>query len=263
MNVRFVLILFIALPAAAQNVFPRFTLAGGAYRGDFSTDIRADNNALAGTEINAERDLGLRASESLHRYAISWRPFVHHEIAASYFNSTRTGLRQINLPITFNGVVYPVQSEVTTDVALKYWDATYTAWLHRTDLTGFGLTAGVAGLAVDARLFARRPGQTLTVTETASTSVPVALIGAQARTAFGQHLVGTISGGVLPRVHIDTYSGRALTGNASIEYRVVRNVGIGAAYNYFNISGDVADPQFSGDLGMTIKGAEVFVRLAF
>ena len=260
---RIALVLLIALPTFAQNVFPRFALTGASYRGDFSTDIRADDNLLAGTEINVERDLGLRRAEGLRRFAVAVRPFERHEIAASYFSSTRSGSRQINIPITFNGVVYPVQSSVTTDVALKYWDATYTAWLRRSDFAGFGLSLGVAGLSVDARLFAQRPGQTLTVTETASTSVPVALIGAQARTALGTNFIAAISGGVLPRVHIDHYSGRALTANASIEYRVLRNLGIGAAYNYFNISGDVADPQFSGDLGMTIKGAELYLRLAF
>jgi hypothetical protein len=261
--VRYALIFLIALPVAAQNVFPRFTLTGAAYRGDFSTDIRADDNALAGTEINAERDLGLTRAEGLKRFAVSWRPLDRHEISASYFKSSRSGLRQINVPITFNGFVYAVQAEVTTDVSLKCWDATYTGWLRRTDTSGFGINLGVAGLSVDANLLARRPGQTLTVTETASTDVPVALIGAQARSAIGTHLIGAISGGVLPRVHIDTYSGRALTGNASLEYRIVRNIGIGVAYNYFRISGDVADPQFSGDLDMTIKGAELFARLAF
>ena len=233
------------------------------YRSTFSTDIRADSTPLQGTQINAERDLGLDRSKQLQRFTIQWRPFERHEITASYFSASRNGFREINTPIVFNGQVYPARAQVTTDIGLKYWDATYTGWLRRSDRRGLGLNLGVAGLAVDARLFAKRPGQTLTITETASTNVPVALIGLQGRVAFTPSLFGELNGGVLPHVHIDVYSGRALTGSARLEYRILHNLALGVAYNYFRISGTVSDPQFGGDLAMTIDGAEGYLRLAF
>jgi len=44
---------------------------------------------------------------------------------------------------------------------------------------------------------------------------------------------------------------------------IADNVGIGVAYNYFNIDGTISDPSFGGRLKMTVKGGEGFVRVGF
>jgi hypothetical protein len=43
----------------------------------------------------------------------------------------------------------------------------------------------------------------------------------------------------------------------------VRWLGIGAAYQYFNLDVDVDQASLTGSLDMTIRGPEAFVRLAF
>jgi hypothetical protein len=253
------------MPAAAQELFPRFSVTGGMYRGNFATDVRADSAAqpFQGTQVNAERDLGLEPSKNLRRFTLQWRPFERHEFAGSYFSAARAGFREINGPILFRGQLYPAQAQVSTNIGLKYWDATYTGWLRRSDRTGLGLTLGGAGLSIDATLLARRPGQTLAITETASTNVPVVLIGVQGRLALTLRLFAEAQAAALPRVRIDVYSGRAAMANIRFEYRIVRNLGLGAAYNYFRIDGTVADPQFGGRLAMTIDGGEGYLRIAF
>jgi hypothetical protein len=64
-------------------------------------------------------------------------------------------------------------------------------------------------------------------------------------------------------VELDVYSGAATMGAARLEYRVVPWLGIGAAYNYFRLDGSVEEADFTGELSMTIKGAEAYIRLAF
>ena len=256
-------LVLIAFPAEAQNLFPRFSVTGGTYFSRFSTDVRADSGTLQGTQVNAERDLGLEPSKHLQRFTLEWRPFEHHEIEASYFSSSRSGFRQISTSIVFNGQEYPAHASVTTDFALKYWDATYTGWVHRSERSGFGLSVGVARIAVDARLLAHRPTETLSITEQATTNVPMAMIGAQARIALASRIFAEGRVAALPRVRIDVYSGRALMANARLEYRFVGNIGVGAGYNYSRISGTVKDPRLAGSLAMTIDGAEGYVRLAF
>jgi hypothetical protein len=251
---------FIALPAHAQNLFPRFSVSGGAYLSRFSTDVRADSGTLQGTQINAERDLGLTASKHLRRYTLEWRPFERHQLEASYFEASRAGFRAIDGPIIFNGHVYPASADVTTHFGLKYADLSYTGWVHRSDVSGFGVTLGVARISVDASLLATR---VVTITEKATTSVPVAMIGAQTRFALGSHVVTEVRAATLPKVHIDVYSGRAVIGNARLELRLTDNIGIGTGYNYSRISGDVTDPRFGGNLAMTIEGAEAYLRFAF
>jgi hypothetical protein len=73
------LILLLLAPAAlAQDLFPRFSLAGSVAPASFETNARIDPN---GTPINFERDLGLDDSRNLRRFGLqcarsagtSWR----------------------------------------------------------------------------------------------------------------------------------------------------------------------------------------------
>jgi hypothetical protein len=263
---RLALLLLIASTAIAQEspLFPRLSVTGGRYSGNFTTDIRLDPDATGeGTRIGFERDLGLEPGESLQRFGLEWRPFERHELAGSYFSSSRRGFQQIQRDFVFRNNVYPVNALVTTGFDLKYWSATYTYWARRSARDGFGITLGAAGLSLDASVIAQRADLTVTANQTANTDVPVALAGVQGRIALSDRLLAGAAVSTLPRVTISGYTGRALTGGARLEYRALRWLGIGAAYNYFRLNVDVARPDLRGSIDMTMRGPEGFVRLAF
>ncbi|HEX9982081.1 MAG TPA: hypothetical protein VGF69_02350 [Thermoanaerobaculia bacterium] len=262
----YLLLLCFALPLAAQEpaLFPRFSITGGGYFGNFETNVRVDESeSLEGTSVNLERDLGLEQSRNMQRFTVQWRPFNRHELAASYFNASRTGFEEIDREITFRDTTYPVRAVVSSEFDLDYRDATYTLWVRKAERDGLGLMLGVAALAVDASLEATAEGESVALSERAETDVPVAVIGAQGRWALTNRIFLEAQAGVLPEVTLDEITGSALTGNARLEWRFLRNVGIGAAYNYFHIEGTVAGEDFDGELDMTIDGAEVYLRLAF
>lgn len=248
-----VALLLLATASFAQD---RFSITAGRFDAGFTTDVRVDP---VGTELNLERDLALQRSRNLNDFSIRWRPFERHELAASYVSASRAGSANINQEFRFNDRVYPVNALATTTFDTKKWEATYTYWLTK----NFGLMAGGAGLSIDASVIAHTPGVALTVAERAKTSVPVALVGAQTRFEFTPRLIGELSAAALPHVKIDNYSGRATSAAARLEFRILHNLGIGAAYNYFNIDGTITDPSFGGRLKLTAKGGEGFVRLAF
>jgi hypothetical protein len=267
MNMRSaVLFLFLTLPLAAQDLlFPRFSLTGGASTSTFDTNIRVDPDDAAGegTLVSFENDLGLEDSQSLQRFGLQWRPFNRHELAASHFSSQREGLEQIDREIVFRDETYRVNALVGTEFDLDYWSATYTFWALRRERSGIGISLGVATIAMDAGVTAEQPGQTVTVTQTAETEAPIALVGVQGRVAFLERLHGEASIGTLPSVTIEDYTGTALTGFARLEYRPLNWLGIGAAYHYFRLDVDVAAADLGGSLDMTIRGPEAYVRLAF
>jgi hypothetical protein len=267
MMTRLLLALLIALPLAAQDspLFPRLTIAGGAYRGDFATNVRLDPDAAGGegTQIQLERDLGLQRAKTLTRLTAAWMPGARHELAAAYFATSRNGLQVINRDITFRNRVYPVNATVTTGFDFDYWSAAYTFWARRGARDGLGLTLGAAGLKLDALVGVQRPDLTVTATESAKTNVPVALGGVQGRWALGGRVLTAASASMLPRVRISGYTGRVVTANAQIEVRPLRWLGVGAAYNHFKLDVDVARDTLHGAIGMRIRGPEGFVRLAW
>ncbi|HEX6096942.1 MAG TPA: hypothetical protein VF432_11505 [Thermoanaerobaculia bacterium] len=257
--------LVLAVPVSAQDLFPRFSVTAATSPAEFETNARIDPEALggAGTLVSFERDLGLEDSRTLQRFGLQWRPFRRHELALSYFSAPRSGLEQIDREIVFRDEVYPVSALVTSQFDLDYASATYTFWARRGDRDGLGITLGVATLAMDASVTAEQFGGSVTVTQSAETDVPVALAGLQGRVALLPRLHGEASVSTLPRVTIEDYTGRALTGAARLEYRPLNWLGIGAAYHYFQLDVDVAQPDLSGSLEMTIRGPEAYVRLAF
>jgi hypothetical protein len=261
------LFLLAALPLAAQDngLFPRFSVIGAQAPAAFETNARIDPEATGGegTLVHLERDLGLEDQRTLRRIAVQWRPFARHELAGTWFSAPRSGLELINRDITFRNEVYPVNALVSSQFDLDYASLTYTYWARRTARDGIGITLGIAHLALDAAVTAERPGQSITVTQTAETEAPIALGGLQGRVAFTDRLHGEAALAALPRVTIEDYTGRAVTANARLEYRPVRWLGIGAAYQYFNLDVDVAQSSLTGSLDMTIRGPEAFVRLAF
>ena len=264
---RFAFCLLIASTAFAQEspLFPRVSVSGGRYGGHFTTDVRLDPDVTGGegTRIGFERDLGLEPDESLQRFALEWRPLARHELAGSYFSSSRRGFQQITRDFVIRDTTYPVNALVTTGFDLKYWSATYTYWARRSARDGFGITVGAAGLSLDASVIAQRPDFTVTANETANTDVPVALVGAQWRVALSNRLLAGASAATLPRVTISGYTGRALTGGAHVEYRALQWLGVGAAYNYFRLNVDVARTDVRGSIDLTMRGPEAFVKLAF
>jgi hypothetical protein len=259
------LLLVVATPLSAQEnpVFPRFSVSGALYQGEFTTDVRVNEEGLEGTAIGLERDLGLDDSAGLQRFSLQWRPFNRHELALSHFSSEREGFEEIDREIVFRGTTYPVRADVTTRFDAELWDVTYTYWMRKRERDGIGLMLGVSGISLDAAIDAQAPNGSVTVTQDAKTDVPVAVIGVQGRWALSDRVLFEANAAALPRVQLDVYSGRATRAAARIEYRVTPWLGLGAGYNYFRIDGTVDELDFTGELSMTIRGAEGFVRLAF
>ncbi len=104
---RFVLLVALALPLTAQELFPRFSITAATSPADFETNARIDPETLggAGTLVSFEDDLGLEDSRTLQRFGLQWRPFRRHELAVSYFSAPRKGFEQIDRNITFRDQV--------------------------------------------------------------------------------------------------------------------------------------------------------------
>jgi hypothetical protein len=259
--------LLLTVPLAAQEsaLFPRFSITAATAPSSFDTNARIDPDDAAGegTLVSFERDLGLEDSATLQRFGVHWRPFRRHELAATYFSAPRAGFASIDRDITFRDEVYRVNAQVTTHFDLESLSATYTYWARRGERDGLGITLGVATLSMDAAVTAEQPGQTVSVTQSAETDVPVALGGLQGRIAFTEKLLLEASVSALPRVTIEDYTGHAVSADARLEYRPLRWLGLGAAYHYFRLDVDVAQADLGGSLDMTIRGPAAFVRLGF
>jgi hypothetical protein len=254
----------LALPVMAQDspLFPRFTVTGGGYRTGSSTDVRLDGQAIGrnGTDYDFEHDGGLDASQWTSRFSMRWRPFERHELGVNYFTSRRDGSRIIDREIVFRDTTFPVHAVIDSHADISFWDASYTWWMAKSDDNGLGLNAGISGMSIDMGLATATATGVAALSQNAKTDLPVPVIGLEGRHAFSRRFIGQARIAFLPKVKIEDLSANALVGNASIEYRLGDVIGIGAAYNYFNVSGAIDKPRFNGHLGITVRGPEAFIR---
>lgn len=261
--------LCIAVPIAAQEnlaLFPRFNVTGGGYLGDFGTQLRVDPHVsgLEGTTIDLEKTLGLESSRTLSRVALQWRPFRKHELEVSYFKTQREGRQVIDRQIVFEDTTFPIRADVRSNFNIDFLEANYTYWLRQSARDGLGINLGVTALSINAELLVRGDTDTsVLLNQTASTKLPVPVIGLEGRYQFTDHIIGIGRAAVLPRVSISDYQGEAYVGRFSIEYRPVSRIGVGVCYNYFNLNGVVEKTDFHADVGMTVSGVEGFVRIVF
>ncbi|HUJ13520.1 MAG TPA: hypothetical protein VL284_06970 [Thermoanaerobaculia bacterium] len=259
---------FLAAPLAAQTqntvLFPRFGISAGGYLSDYGTKVRVDPHVegLQGTTIDLEKDLGLASSKTLTRAGLEWRPFQRHEIEVAYYSTQRRGELNIRKQIVYEDTTYPIAADVHSRFDIDYWDFSYTYWAHQTDSDGIGVNIGVFGMEFNGELTASAAGITKTLQQDVKATVPLPLIGIEGRYGFGDHIATSIRGSFLPKVSIRSYQGEAYLARASAEYVFGHSLGIGLAYNYFDLNGSY-DKNFRADLGMTVNGAEGFVHLVF
>lgn len=261
-----------ARAASGQDVgnfpFDRFSIAAGSFYQSTDANLRLDAGTVnAGTLISFEDDLGLDKSDQLLRIDVEWRPFNRSQFTAGYYELTREGSRSLGRDIVFGDTVFPVRASIETDFDFQYAELYYTFWAVKQERGGFGINFGASALSFDTSLTAQAElpggGGTVRLEESASTDLPIPLIGVEGRYALTPRFLIAGNVRILPKVQIEDYEGEALTYGARLEYRLFRHFGLGASWSSFNIDAEVEKQRFLGALDFTIEGAQAFVRVGF
>jgi len=107
-----------------------------------------------------------------------------------------------------------------------------------------------------------RQGNPLNINTTASTTVPLPLIGLtldwyiDPRWKVSANVAGI-------KAHIGNVDGSTIVAGAATEYMLARNLGLGLAYMYSDVSADVTKSNFNGNLGWKMNGVRAYGQLKF
>jgi len=211
--------------------------------GQFSVD----GNALSGTRVDLDTDLGFDDSENYFlEGALNLGPF---RLAVGYLPLEFSGAGTLNQTIDFNGTTFDVGVATTSEVKIDIVDAGVT-WhvINLDDLpTRIQLGPELAVKLVDADLTMTGvdANTSLSVTETESVQVPIPTIGARARIGLSDYL------GLIGRVgYMEFQDNSFLDAEAQIEFSPIPLVGVFGGYRYFDLqvddSGVFVDAQFAG-----------------
>ena len=254
--------------AHAQAMSDRFWIEGGVYfpKVDSSVAVSSKVNPGVGTEIDMEDDLGFDDSATLASIQAGWRISRKFSVIGEYFSLGRDTTRTLSRNITFDGVTYPVATNLTSEFKSDIYRLVLGYSFVHTDKGEVGLALGLHATDFGVTLegqgrIGNNAGATLE-RRAQDFLAPMPTVG-----LYGNYEV-------MPRLTIGAradylslsvgdYDGELLNLQAKVTYRVLDNVGIGAAWRYVDYRVDVDKDRYAGRFQYEFNGPALFLQAGF
>jgi hypothetical protein len=258
-------------PARAETtnyLWPRFAVTAGSYRIDTDDSIRIDVSAQAtGTEARLEEDFGLPDSESLTTLGFEWGFAARHSLDFKYYDLDREGSRTISRTITIRDVEFPVGASLDASFGTTSIEGAYNYWFVRRDELGVAASLGLVYLDLGASMTGTAvfgsSGATETRSVSASTDLPVPMIGLAVKGSPWRRVVLFGSGRYLPAVQIGDIDGEAGSYKLGADWYLIGAFALGASYDGTFYKIDVDQSRWRGSVDLASKGWNGYVRASF
>jgi hypothetical protein len=231
-------VLAINAPArAAEEKLPdRFMLRLGGYAvGNAETTVRLDANKLPiGTNINFSKDLGGETSATVGRLDGLYRFNDKHGVGFAWYALKFTGLKTLSRDINWGDQTFPINARADSEIKLDVYKLNYQYSLFHNEKAELGVLLGLHVMQSSAGISA--VGINKSQSESVTAPLPVwGLFGAYNFTprfsAYYNYQMFFIN-------YDDRIKGGLQDFLVGLEYRVLRNVALGAAYNRFSLNGE-------------------------
>jgi len=265
-----VLLLGSAVPAQAESdaLWSKFDVTVGAYRISTDDKIRLDASAdLLGTEITLEKDLGLPDSKSLLYGRFDWAFADKHSLDLNYYSYNRDASRAITRQVEIGGVTFPVGAEVGAKFDTTSAEVAYNYWFVRQENFGFAGSLGLVYLKLDTSVSASvviGPGGATTQQRvTASTDLPVPMLGVAIKGRPAKWLILRGSFRYLPSVSVGDIDGEAGTFAAGADFLVWGPMAVEIGYTGSIYKVDISDSSWNGSVDLSTEGWTAALRFHF
>ncbi len=219
-----------------------FRIDVGGFFQKFDTSIFLESSSGASTNISLENTFGQDVHKTSLRVDAYWRLGRHASILLGYLGWSRSASATLGQDIQWGD--YVVQAGSTVDSKLRvsvpqlYY--TYAAVNNGTmDLGGMlGISTYVNKVSLDASGSISGPNGTTTGSFSSDQwhiTVPVPATGAYLRYALYPGFLLDAQVRWLPSMTISGYHGGMLEYQAGLDFYLVKNVGIGAVYQYTHV----------------------------
>lgn len=220
------------------------------------TQMRVDESpTLPGTEIDAEKDLGLDDFQLLPQVEFTLLPGKHHLVRLSAFAIHRQAEKVIEKDISFDDQDYLIGERVDSRLNMTMFGLTYGYRFlvrQRSEITA---TLGVQIADVEANAVVR----SRVVRESESGVAPLPLIGVEGRFDFTPRWAVEARAQYLT-VNVSDVDGSILDARLALTWRVNPYLAVGLGYRTFQIDVDSHDEGTPGAVDLSIDGPLLFVR---
>lgn len=256
-----------AAPAHAQALDDDFWIEVSAYRASIETRVQVSSigGNRIGTEIDGESDLGLDESELLPVVHAGARLGRRWMIGAEYFTLRRDTTNTLARDIVFDDVTYSASASVTTGFDTDIYRLTIGYAFIQNQHLEVGGAIGVHATDVEASIEGegRVDGSSARLTRRSKQFLaPLPTIGLFANFRIAP---GLTAGGRIDYLSLTAgdYDGRLTNAQVSLSYRLLGNIGIGAAYRLVDYRVGVEKRWYTGRFSYEFSGPTVFLQVGF
>jgi hypothetical protein len=241
--------LFLAAPLAAQNprpsLYDRLQIGASITTVILNSNIRVDGANGAGTDIDAEDDLGLATNKFEPRVALRWRPGHRHELEVGYQFARRTSSRVLDRDITFGDSTYHAGADIGTKLNTNQAFFVYRYAFLARPRTQVGLALGAGALFLDAAVDAFGSGGQVQYSQSDKITGPLGSIGLYGRFLTGDRWSWEAEARYV-HVAVDRFDARVGEGGAAVRYTAWSHLTLEGGYGVSAITVDIAPTTTSG-----------------
>lgn len=265
----YALLLFLlpaSAPSLAQDRHPLMDSTWWVNAGSFFArrDLKASANVSVGginRDFDFEEAFGLDDSPTLIMGELGWQFVENWGVALQYFGAKRDGSRTLDETFEWQGNTYDVGARVDASTKVDITRIFFARRFRDKGPHSLRVGAGLHWLNISAEVSGQatlNDQSTEFRRSSATASLPVPNIGAWYRYSSNDRWMANARVDWLS-ASIDNYSGGIWNGSVGVNYRLWSNVGVGASYQYFNLSGDVTEDNWRGGLEITFTGPFLYV----
>jgi len=247
---------------SSDSAYPdKFKIQLGAYYVEDTNTEVSINSSIGGigTTIDMERDLGTEDRLSVPRIDGYYRFNDKHRINFSWFDISRSGTTTTNIDITVGDETFVSNSVVDSKVDTTFLKLAYAYSFYKSPKVELSLIAGINLLDYSLVLNNITDG----TVESADVTAPLPV--------FGLSMDYAISPRWLVHYRVETFyieiddkiRGSLFDAELGVEYRVLKNMGIGFGFNRFALDAKVKSSSYSGGVADLYRGFNLYVSAYF
>ncbi len=268
--------------AVAQgNMIPfgkeTFQIDLGWYRPSFNSSFSQSfpGSPIPPGTINMEDDLHLDSHLDVVRLNGYWRFAEKHRIFFGYYNLNRDTTSTLNKnigPISIPALGVNDTILAGSNITAKTnWDVYILGYGYSFYKTETAEITGKIGFDV-ARISASMNGTLNTAANgvlvgatagnNSDVTAPLPVIGLSGEWAFAPRwkLIGSLGGF---KAKVSDVDASVVDGTLAVDYRILRNFGVGIGYSWLKLKGDVSKSDWNGSVNWKTDGVQIYGSLVF
>lgn len=263
-----VLILFLGANSLAQSYVrkdsvleePFIYFSVGSFFPTINTALRVDTDAGLGTEISLEDNLNMNSQASVFKSTLIMRASPKSQFLFSLTGIDRQSSFFVEDTLAFQGKTYPVGVNARLFFNTRFYAFTWRYSIWNKPNWNAGLSVGARAIGIHTGMDAVIQGSS--INESVRIAAPAILFGLHGSAYLTDRLLGRYSFDYLHFTIFDIDI-RVLETNASLEYFIFKNVGIGGSYsvNEYSIREIPFSSDFQGKVIFQIGGFNLFATL--